>query len=60
MDAQAKLCFERILDLQIRLMQIVRKLCDEASMDPDVRKRLVFDASLVSESLERTRNVIVK
>jgi len=60
MDAQAKLCFERVMDLQIRLMQIVGKLCEEASMDPNVRKRLVFDVSLLSESMERTRTVITQ
>lgn len=58
-DAQAQLCFERILDLQIRLAQIVSKLCEEAMMSPEVRKRLIFDVSVISESLERTRAAIL-
>jgi hypothetical protein len=58
MEAQAKLCFLRLLDLQIELAALVERLCQETMMSPEMRKKLSNDASNLRERLQKTHTVI--
>jgi hypothetical protein len=60
MDAKTKLCFERSLELQLRMNGIVEGLCKGASMSPEDRKALTDAALRLTDALKRTKELITQ
>lgn len=58
MDAQAKLCILRVLELQIKLAALVEALCYETMMDPTARAKLLPEAERVHSSLKAAQKTI--
>lgn len=58
MEAQAKLVFQRLLDLQDELMGLVERLCRETMMDPETRKKISDDAAALRERFRKTQRTI--